>query len=281
MDSLLRNIEGKIYAVIGYPLDQTLSPLIHNLGFKSLNLAATYIKLPIEPKNLADFVQKMRLRPISGCSVTIPHKQNIISYIDKLTPSAQKISAVNTLFWQNGQLCGDNTDMAGFLDPLKDLDLKELSVLVLGAGGAARACVCGLDSCQVREIYLTTQSNKNHLALAKEFGCTPIPWEDRYHAPVDMVVNATPLGMHGQFVDQNPYDFSKLTESLRPQIAYDIVYNPLETLFLRKAAQTSAKTISGFQMFLAQANAQFHLWTGENLPPDTKDVLRAALNASS
>ena len=270
------HIPEKLYAVIGYPLDQSLSPLIHNFGFQSLDLAASYIKCPIAPSALDKFVAALKLLPFGGVSVTIPHKQTIIPYVDSLTPAAQKIGAVNTLFWEETKLVGDNTDFQGFLEPIKDLDLKDLHVLLLGAGGAARAAVAALNL-KAAKIYLTTPSNQRHLALAQEFAATPILWEERTKVKVDLVINATPLGMHGTLAHENPYDFREIADT--PKIAYDIVYNPLETLFLKAAKETGVKTIQGLAMFLGQANAQFKIWTGENLPKKTACLLKEALKS--
>lgn len=180
-------------------------------------------------------------------------------------------------FWDKGTLVGDNTDCAGFLAPLTNIPVQNMRVLVLGAGGAARAILQGLVERKAAHIDLTTPSNKRHIALADEFGAHPLPWEARHTIAADMVVNTTPVGMHGSLVDQSPYDMTEASHL--PSIAYDIVYNPLETRFVREAKQHGIATISGRTMFFEQGNAQFNLWTGKNLPPLAKTALDDALNA--
>ena len=279
MDHFTPFLPNELYTVVGYPIAHSLSPLVHNSGFQLLKLKAIYLKLSIEPSNLALFVQSCRLLPIRGCSVTMPHKQEIMKYLDKITPIARKIGAVNTLFWDACVLWGDNTDCAGFLAPLAAVDLTNKKALILGAGGACRALICGLQEKQLAEIYLCTPSNKRHLELAREFGCKDINWDERHNVAVDLVVNATPLGMFGPNLDASAYDFKKaqdLTHAL-PKIAYDIVYDPYTTRFLKEAQDLGIQTISGFEMFFAQANAQFVLWTSQNLPKESKEILRKVL----
>ncbi|MBQ7585782.1 MAG: shikimate dehydrogenase [Desulfovibrionaceae bacterium] len=272
-------IPEKLFAVIGYPLEQTLSPLIHNTAFQVLKIPAIYLKFTIAPIDLPKFVQTVRTLPLAGCSVTIPHKQAIIPYLDSLTLEAKAIGAVNTLFWEEGKLVGENTDCLGFLAPLESLNLKDYQALILGAGGASRALIYGLKTKEIKKIYLTTPSNSRHLPLAQEFDLTPLPWEKRYDPPCDLIINATPLGMLGKYVDQSAYDLNLAYKknNYLPKIVYDIVYNPLETKLLREAKELGISTISGFRMFLAQANAQFKLWTKQDLPLEAEKALREAL----
>ena len=142
-----------IYGVIGWPLAQSLSPLIHNTGFQTLNLPGVYLRWEVAPDNLPRFLDAVRALPIRGLSVTIPHKVAVMPLLDGLTREAEAVGAVNTLFWEDGKLRGDNTDVTGFMAPLKALALPtDLPILLLGAGGAARAVAAGLTLAGFRQM---------------------------------------------------------------------------------------------------------------------------------
>lgn len=265
-----------LYCVIGWPLEQSLSPLVHNYGFQTLGIPATYLKFPIPESKVENFVNAMRILPIAGASVTIPYKRTVIPYLDGCTPIARMIGAVNTLFWDKGRLLGDNTDITGFLEPLQSYNLSRLRVGILGAGGAARAALAALTMHKPKQIFIATPSNHRHIKLCEEFGASPVAWEDIYANEVDLLVNATPMGMHGHFANQTPFDFSKAEFEVK--IAYDIVYNPVKTRFLEDAAAHGAQTISGIRMFFGQAKAQFALWTDKVLPHEAFEAIQSALN---
>lgn len=133
-----------LYGVIGWPLAQTLSPLLHNTGFRTLGINALYQKWEVPPEKLPAFVESVRLLDIQGCSVTIPHKVGLLPLLDEVSPLARQVGAANTIYWNGDRLCGENTDVAGFMAPLADMPLGGADVLLLGAGGAARAVAAGL-----------------------------------------------------------------------------------------------------------------------------------------
>ena len=268
-------LPNNLYCVIGWPLDQSLSPLVHNVGFQTYRIPSVYLKTAVSKEHLSDFMTSVRTLPIHGCSVTIPHKQAIIPYLDHCTEEARQIGAVNTLYLNNGKLWGTNTDSTGFLTPISDLPLSSMRVLLLGAGGAARAIVYGLTRCHTKELCIASPSNTRNKALAEEFCCTAIDWDERYAVSADMIVNATPLGMHGELEKQTPYEFEQGKE--KPQIVYDIVYNPLQTRFIQDAKKYNITIISGLSMFFQQASAQFRLWTGKELPKEAEWALQNAL----
>ncbi|MBO4300763.1 MAG: shikimate dehydrogenase, partial [Desulfovibrio sp.] len=268
--------------VVGWPLAQSLSPLLHNTAFSTLHMPALYQRWEVAPENFAAFVQSVRVLGIRGCSVTIPHKTHLQPLLDEVSPLAQRTGAVNTLYWKDKRLCGDNTDVAGFLAPLSQISLAGESVLLLGAGGAARAAAAGLTSLPGQKrpaiVYVTTPSDASHLPLAEEFGLVPLLWKNRHEPEARLVINATPLGMRGKAEMESPFDFSRCpSPSGGRSLAYDIVYNPLETRFLREAGRVGRKCLSGLEMFFGQANAQFTLWTGRPLPPEARSALEAAL----
>lgn len=267
-----------LYGVIGWPLGQSLSPLVHNTGFRALGIPAAYLRWEVAPEGLGTFMDAVRLLDIRGCSVTIPHKQAVMPFLDVVSEAATLAGAANTLYWKDEALCGDNTDVAGFLAPLEAVPLERMDALLLGAGGAAHAVAAALRLRGCRQVRVATPSNKRHLELAERFGFTPVAWEDRYAAPAGLVINATPLGMRGKHEDETPYDFARAPQ-VAGGIAYDIVYNPAETRFLREAGAAGRRCIDGVATFFGQADAQFRIWTGQALPEVARKALVAALAA--
>lgn len=269
----------QLFGVIGWPLGQSLSPLLHNTGFQALDIPAVYMAWPVEPDRLAAFMDSLRILKIRGLSVTIPHKISVMARLDNMSEAAALAGAVNTLFWRDDDLCGENTDVAGFLAPLRDLPLDDMDALILGAGGAAHAVGAALKLSGCPQARIASPGNKRQYPLAERFGFTAIPWEERYQMPATLVINATPLGMHGDLEGETPYDFARA-----PQVAsghaYDLVYNPLRTRFLAEAAKAGRRCISGLAMFYGQGNAQFRLWTGRDLPEAARTALEKALGAS-
>lgn len=269
-----------LYGVIGWPLKQTLSPLVHNTGFKSLDFPGCLFAWQVPPEKLELFMRSFRLLNIRGCCVTIPHKIAIMKYVDIICEPARIAGAVNTLFWKNGKLHGQNTDVAGFLAPLKETLPLAGSVLVLGAGGAAHAVCAGLFALRQNEVYIASPGNKRQYELAKRFSFQALEWEQRYDIKPVMIVNATPLGMVGKNVSLSPYDFGK-NSNPSGGIAYDLVYNPLETVFLASAAINGWSCISGLEMFYWQADAQFSHWTDDPLPLAARAALEEALGVKA
>ena len=258
-------VPEKIHGIIGNPLGHTLSPAVHNFGFQTLGLKMTYHKWEIANDDLEDFIRGVRVLPISGVSVTIPFKEKVIPMMDETTDLAKKVGAVNTLYWDDGKLMGDNTDVAGFLAPVRNTGIKPKTALVLGAGGACRAVLAGLNELDLEKKGICNRTASKAQILGDEFGADFVEWDERTENDWDLVINTTPLGMTGKFVDSNPWpedSYHKL------KIAYDIVYSPLETNFLRLAREKGAKTINGLEMFIFQALRQFEIWTGKNLDPD-------------
>ena len=276
-----------LYGVTGWPLSQSLSPLLHNTGFAALGINALYLKWEVPPQKLPTFVESVRLLNIRGCSVTIPHKVELLPLLDEVSPLARRVGAANTIYWKGESLCGENTDVAGFMAPLANVSLAGADVLLLGAGGAARAVAAGLVTAaphnRPARVFVSTPSDKSHLTLADEFGLTPLLWQNRHEPTPLLVINTTPLGMRGKAEQDTPYDFwlgtppAPANDAKATPLAYDIVYNPLETRFLREARAAGRRCISGLEMFLGQGDAQFRLWTGQGLPPESRRALEAAL----
>ena len=254
-----------VYGIIGYPLGHTLSPLLHTTAFRERGIPAVLVPWPIEPERLEAFVAAFRLLRVGGCCVTIPHKEDIIPFLDRITDRAEAVGAVNLLYWEHDELCGDNTDVPGFVAPLAELPAfpRGASALVLGAGGASRAAVAGLKSLGCR-VLVSNRTESAARLLAEEFELEVVPWKGRGTATAELVVNTTPLGMKGRFEEETPYPEEAFAG--RSGIAYDIVYTPLRTRFLREAEAAGWRTLSGLGMFIGQADYQFRTWTGRDLP---------------
>lgn len=257
-----------LFGIIGHPLTHTLSPTIHNWAFRDAGIQASYHLWDTPPEKLPAFVSALRTLPIHGVSVTIPHKEAIVPFVDALTAGARGIGAVNTLYWEQQTLWGDNTDVTGFMAPLQDQHIGPGTALILGAGGAARAAVWGLREAgwQVR-VSSRTESRANRLGHLA--GATPIPWKDRHDFHPDLLVNTTPLGMSGPFQNLSPWKHALSGISL----VYDLVYNPKTTPLLAQAQREGIPVIHGLPMFAAQAQAQFARWTGRTFPLPTAIAL--------
>lgn len=294
MSDITPFLPSQLYGVIGWPLAQSLSPLLHNSGFQALGIPAVYLRWEVPPERLATFVDSVRLLGIRGCSVTIPHKMALLPLLDRVSEQAELAGAANTVYWDGEDLCGENTDVSGFLAPLAAVPLENMDALLLGAGGAAHAVAAGLRLRRCRKAFVATPSNRSHLSLAERFGFTPVLWEQRHDVPADLIINTTPLGMRGKYEKESPYDFSLAapghvasatdTATGSPYggdggagLAYDIVYNPLETRFLREARQAGRRCVTGLEMFFGQGDAQFRLWTGRPLPAASRQALETAL----
>ncbi len=251
----------------GYPLVQSLSPALHAWAFNRLGHFAAYFAWPQIPAALPAFINAVRALPVAGASLTIPHKESVIPLLDGITENARAVGAVNTLFWRNGALLGDNTDMAGFLAPLVGRPLPALA-LVLGGGGAARGVLAGLAALGAPRVLVALRNPAKGKDMAGEFSCSLLPWEERLAVRPDdggpfWVINTTPLGMRGKDEAATPYPAQAMARSGPvPCLAYDLVYNPLRTRFLADAATCGWDTQDGLDMFAAQAAIQSELWTG-------------------
>jgi shikimate dehydrogenase len=270
----LRNITSatKLCAILGNPIEHTLSPLIHNAAFDHLHL--NYVFLAFKVEHLKEAVHGIRALDIKGVSVTIPHKVAIIDYLDEVEEIAGKIGAVNTVVNRGGRLIGYNTDWSGAIRPLEaQVDLKGRKALVLGAGGAARAIAFGLKEKGADFTILNRTVHKAEM-LASELGVNYGSLEDSASVPFDTVINTTSLGMY-----PNVKDTPVKKALLKGVLVFDMVYNPLKTRLIRDAEENGCATIMGLEMFINQAAMQFELWTGEKAPLDLmKKVVVEALS---
>lgn len=266
----------KIYGIIGCPLGQSMSPLLHTTGFKELNIPAVLVPWELKAEDLGPFMQAFRLLDIQGACVTIPHKQNIIPLLDEVGERVKAVGAANTIYRKDGKIHGENTDVSGFLDPLRNLSLPtRAKVLLLGSGGAARAAAAGLQELGMENIFVTGRTASSAAKLAEAFNLDQVSWEKRPEVCPDLIINTTPLGMRGKFAGETPYQAEWFGGP--KGLVYDLVYSPLETRFLKEAREAGWRTIDGLAMFLGQARQQFLLWTGQELPEKARQAVTEAL----
>jgi shikimate dehydrogenase len=290
VSSLHFPLSGKtnIVGLIGWPTGHSVSPAMHNAAFAELGLNWSYVPLPVstEPAaRIGEAVAGLRALGLRGANVTVPHKQAVMPYLDRLSPAAGAIGAVNTIRVEaDGTLFGDNTDARGFVADLRDhgVDPAALRVLVLGAGGSARAVVYGLAEAGCRNIIISnrTLARAEELAgaMQEHFPHCPITAHglpEAIHAAAgqaDLIVNTTSLGMTPN-VETTPWDEEV---AFRPgQTVYDLVYNPPQTQLLQQATVDGARVIGGLGMLIWQGALAFELWTG--LTPSVATMRRAAL----
>jgi 3-dehydroquinate dehydratase / shikimate dehydrogenase len=251
---------AKIYGVIADPVRHSISPAVHNRAFQSRRIDAVYLPFLVSPAQLRDFFSMADKLPLTGFSVTIPHKQKIIRYLDAVEPLAKRIGAVNTVWKKAGKWRGTNTDTAGVTGPLsRMLKLPKASVLIVGNGGAARGAAFALADGGAK-IWIVGRNADRVRALAKVCGAEPLLREQLAGRHFDAIVHATPLGM---FPHVNECFFN---DEIPGDVIFDMVYNPIETLLVKRAREQNKVVVPGLEMFIEQAVRQFEVWTGEAAP---------------
>lgn len=251
---------ARIYGVIADPIRHSLSPAVHNRAFQSRRIDAVYLPFRVQSSQLKDFAAVAQKLPLAGFSVTIPHKQKIMRYLDQVDPLARRIGAVNTVWRKAGKWRGANTDVDGIVIPLsRCLRLSKASVLLVGNGGAARSAAFALTEAGAC-VSITGRNPDRVRALAKACGAAALLKQDAEKSRFDALVHATPVGM---FPNVDECFFSG---PIPAGVVFDMVYNPLETVLIRRAREQGAKVVLGLQMFLEQAARQFEIWTGESAP---------------
>lgn len=260
----------KVYGVAGDPVAHSLSPLMMNAAFRRENLNAVYLAL--QARKVDDLLKCIREIPIHGLSVTMPFKQAIMDHLDNADPFATRTGACNTVVRSQGKLYGFNTDVTGIIRPLEHrIALRGAKVLVLGAGGAARAAVFGLVD-RGAEVLIANRTPAAAQKLARQSGAKYIGRKELGKRDFDVIVNATPLGMNGTRNQSFLQD-----HELRARIVFDMVYNPLETKLIKMAKAQGLVVITGMEMFVNQGARQFEIWTGKPAPEN--EMLRVVLHA--
>jgi len=284
---------SRVFGVIGYPVAHSLSPVMHNAAFAALNYPGVYVPFPVEPARLPEAVAGIRALGLGGVNVTVPHKQAVIPFLDEITPAARRAGAVNTVIHREGRLIGDNTDGGGFLRSLREelgIEPRGLNVVILGAGGAARAIAAALLEEGVARLVIANRTRERaeglvrHLSPEQGAGA-PRGSEGRAGelrlptllmamalsdpdlegevGEADLLIHTTTWGMapHGDVPPLIPARW------LNPRTAVcDIVYVPSETSLLREARARGCRVLPGLGMLLYQGALAFESWTGERAP---------------
>ncbi len=260
-------IMEKRFAIIGFPLGHSLSPLIHNTAFKHRKISGLYSKLEIAPQVFESTIEKLKKENWHGFNITIPFKERILPLLSKIDPDALRIGAVNTVHCTSNGWVGYNTDWLGFLKPLENRDILPKNCLVLGAGGAARAVAFGLlKLSSVQTLVIANRTPAKAKQLQHDFNdyrlqAISLSQLDALNTQFDLVVNTTSVGMKGKEA-RTIINLKKVTH-LR-SIIYDLVYNPLKTVLLNQATAFGLQTIEGLEMLVFQAEAAFKIWTGKS-----------------
>ena len=254
---------GKSFAVIGDPINHSLSPNIHSAAFRELNLDSSYIGYRIPKGELESGIEGLKKIKINGFNVTIPHKIEMMKYLDKMDESCSVIGAVNTVVNNEGMLKGYNTDMDGFLEPIKkrDIQIKGKKILLLGAGGAARAIIAGMAKEKVEEVIIANRTPNNAMKLSEFAAKIELKTNTKNLEEVnqeiekfDMIINSTSIGLKNE---TSPILFDRANQET---IVYDIVYSPMNTDLIKKAKEKKLQVIYGYEMLLGQATRAFEIW---------------------
>ncbi|MFZ9397242.1 MAG: shikimate dehydrogenase [Ilumatobacteraceae bacterium] len=272
-----RPISGRtrVAGVIGWPVEHSLSPVLHAAGFGSLDIDWTYVAFPTPPESVHRVVESARTLGVVGLSVTMPHKTAVVDLCDSLTDSARSLRSVNTIeFRSDGTTVGHSTDGDGLVESLRHegVDPAERNVLVLGFGGAGRAVGAAIRRHGARRLMIANRTTipPDHLDAMGFDGVRVVPWSERNEAAssCDLVINCTSVGMGRD--SESPLVDAALSDR---HVAVDIVYHPAETTFLRDAKSHGARTIGGIGMLVHQAARQEEIWTGRR--PDVEAMKRA------
>ena len=259
----------KKYLVIGNPIEHSLSPELHNYWIKQNQINGIYEKKKLIDDDLKDLILEIKKKKINGINVTVPFKKKIIPYLDKLSVDAQATQSVNTVYLENNETIGHNTDIEGFENSIRDVkfDVTNKKILILGAGGVVASIVLALNKMKVFNITLSNRTRNNAENLKSLFkNLQIIDWGDI--SDFDMIINATSVGLNKN--DKLDLDFSKIGKN---KFFYDLIYNPEETNFLKIGRKLGNKTENGRMMFIYQASAAFKIWHGIN-PKINQEIVK-------
>ena len=247
----------KKYFVIGNPIDHSLSPKLHNFWMKKDNIISLYDKKKLEEKDLKKVIYDIKIGKITGLNVTVPFKKKVIPYLDKLSQEAEKTQSVNTILLKNNTVIGHNTDIEGFINAFKSLNfnLNGKKIFILGAGGVVSSIIFALSKMGASEVVVSNRTRKKAEDLKFQFSNIKIEdWGNI--SEFDVIINATSLGLKNEDIN---LDFSKVGNG---KLFYDVIYNPIETNFLKKGKELGNRTENGGLMFIYQAAQAYELWHG-------------------
>ena len=281
----MSTITGKtsLVGLLGQPVNHSLSPVMHNSAYEEMGLDWCYVAIPCDITNLGKITTALRIVNFKGLNVTIPHKQEVIKSCNKLTKIAEDIQAVNTLIPEkNNQWIGANTDVEGFMTPLKDKNLVNKNVLIIGCGGSARAVMMGLKSINLKSITIISRNqnslesfmkNMNNLFAKSGVSIKGINKNkynlNSYIEEADLIVNTTPIGMSSKNIEQENVPLGKeVWNSLSSKtILYDLIYTPRPTNWLKIGKEKNCFTIDGLDMLVEQGALSIKLWSGFDCIP--------------
>ncbi|MCO6455438.1 MAG: shikimate dehydrogenase [Pirellulaceae bacterium] len=276
--------DTEIYGVVADPVGHSLSPVVHNSGFRQMGLNKAYVPFRVSREQLAPFLQDCPALDVRGLSVTIPHKEQVVKLLTRVDPAVAAIGAANTVIFGPDGTMGYNTDWQAAMESLAtahgpDEESESFAgrvALVLGSGGVSRAIAYGLLQ-QGAEVVISGRSANRSATLATEMGCRHVEWSARHNVKAHAIINGTPVGMHPN-VDESPYDGRYIR---RHMIVFDTVYNPEQTLLIKQAREQGCRLTTGVEMFVRQAALQFKLFTGHEAPLDTmRQTVRRVIGAA-
>ena len=281
MSDILVNGETQVYGIIGYPVRHSKSPQFQTAAFQALGINAVYLPFQVRPEDLQKAIEGIKALSIKGINVTVPHKEEVIKYLDELSEEVEYIGACNTVKNIDGYLQGFNTDAYGFIEGLKELtpDFADKKFLVIGAGGASRAVIYGLIKSGVQKIILANRTVKKAEEIVSDFKrlnrfieeiieVIPLNQIEKYLKDIDIIVNTTSIGLK----DDDPplFDYSKIEKR---HIIVDIIYK--KTKLLQAAEEKGCLYQDGLPMLLYQGARAFEIWTGQKAPVE---VMRKILS---
>ena len=245
----------KKYAVIGNPIDHSLSPILHNHWLKENNINAIYDKIKLEENQIKNFINKIKKKELAGCNVTVPFKKSVIPFLDKLSFEAKQTQSVNTIILKDDLLIGHNTDIVGFQKAIKSLKytIKDKKIFILGAGGVTPSIIFALNKMGVSEITISNRTKEKAEKLKEQFQNISVTEWGKL-PDFDVIINATSLGLNNETIN---LDFSNIKDN---KLFYDVIYNPSETNFLKEGKKLGNKIDNGKLMFIYQAFEAFKLW---------------------
>lgn len=263
-------LKDPFFAVLGHPISHSISPLMHQTALDHLEIDAKYIALDLASNQLDEFIPWCNHENFLGCNITIPHKEVFAKIVDEIDPLAKEAGVVNTLVKSGFKLVGYNTDVYGFLQPLRSHleDIEYSRAIIFGTGGASKAVKIALESEGFEELLFVSR-NPNQKRIQGENSSIKIidynQWQS-YADETDLFVNTTPVGMYPN--SQETFLHAGEAELMEDKICYDLIYNPIETEFLKQAKKQGATTINGLDMLIYQGSKSFELWTGNPFPID-------------
>tara|TARA_B100000579_G_C22754210_1_gene815551 strand:+ start:405 stop:1205 length:801 start_codon:yes stop_codon:yes gene_type:complete len=247
----------KQFLVIGNPIEHSLSPKLHNYWIKKNNINAFYDKKKIEKNDIKNIISKVKEKKVSGINVTVPFKKLVIPFLDELSSEAKETQSVNTIYMEDKKIIGHNTDIAGFELGIRysKYDINNKRVLILGAGGVVPSIIVGLKKMKPKKIILCNRTKQKALDLKKNFEELEIIDWNNLPSEIDVIINATSIGLSKE--DYFELDYKKIGGN---KLFYDVIYNPPETNFLKKAKAMGNQTENGKMMFIYQAHQAFTIW---------------------